>query len=521
MTNFKIKDATIFIKNAEKILYKIRYGLEFIFSLIATFGTYKLFTIKHYSGYFDKNYLAISIMYIILTIAIAIYCCYKDKKSIEKIFLTFMIPVGMLYLVFVIPSHVPDEHAHMWKAYEVSTGKLVTEIKEDGSSPISIPSDLLKYVNNNVEKYSSMIGKLKENTDYTDMVQVTSSAQNYSFVLYIGSALGFLISRAFHLNILIGIYFGKIFNFILFLIVGYYTIKNIPFGKLLVATFLFIPMMLHQAISFSADAITNMVTIFFIVYVLKLILQENKLTKKQIILLALLSILVGVVKVAYVPLLGLSMMLLFKKDLTKKQKVIISITVIVGVIAALAMYVLSMQYIGLSETSGYGEENNVNSSQQIHYILENPIGYLKVLKNDWLNNGLTYIEMAIGSRLGWLNIGIEQTTITAFIIVLLFAMVAEKNNKVLTNKQRLWTIFISVLSVVLIETVLYISWSGVGSRTISGIQGRYFIPIVILTLLSICMKDNYLKFKNINIKILMIVSLLNVLVIKAIYGFFI
>ena len=515
-----MQKAIQYIQKAEKHIYKFRYVLEFIFSLIATFGVYKLITIKHYSGYYDKTYLLLSAMYVVLALAVLIYCCYKDKEKIEKMFITFIIPIGMLYLVFMVPSHVPDEQAHMWKAYEVSTGKLVTHIEEDGSSHTEVPKELLEYVPGKVAKYNTLIGKIEGKTNYDDTTKITSPAQNYRFVLYIGSALGFLIARIFSLNILIGIYLGKIFNFILFIVAGYYTIKTIPFGKLLMATYLFIPMMLHQAISFSADSITNMVSIFYIAYLLKLLFQKEKFETKQGIFLTVLSILVGIVKMAYAPLLGLSMMLLFNKNMTKKQKAIIPVSIILGGIAAIAMYILSMQYVGTGEISGYNEQNNINSSEQIHYMIENPKAFLGVLKNDWLNKGETYVNMLIGSNLGWLNILVNKPIITVFIIVILFSIIVENNNKVLNNKQRIWMLLMSVFTVVLTETVLYISWSGVGSGEILGIQGRYFIPVAIVALLPLCMKNNYLKFKNISLKLPIIVSVLNVLVIQALYTFF-
>ena len=120
-----------YIEASEKIIYKIRYILEFVFSLITCVGIFKLVTIKNYMGYFDKKYLALTVIYAILTLACIIYCCYKDKKIIEKMFLTFIIPIGIMYIAFMIPSHVPDELPHMIKAYEVSQGILMTPIEKD------------------------------------------------------------------------------------------------------------------------------------------------------------------------------------------------------------------------------------------------------------------------------------------------------------------------------------------------------------------------------------------------------
>ncbi len=508
------------IQKLENIVYKLRYVLEFIFSLISIFGIYKLVTIKHYFGYYHKTYLTLATICTMFALAILIYCCIKDREKIEKIFLTFMIPVGIFYIAFIIPSYAPDEQAHMWKAYEISTGKLITTIESDGSSHTEVPTDLLKYQPGKVAKYLSLIGQVNGKTNYNHTTKKTSSAQNYSFILYLGSALGFVVSRFLGLNILIGILLGKIFNFILFLVVGYYVIKIIPFGKILMASYLFMPMVLQQATSFSADAITNIVMFLFIAYVLKLVFQKEKITLKQDVALFILSILVGIVKIVYIPILGLILMLAFKKNMTKKEKaIVLPICIIVGAIVAVAMYLFSTKYISTNMIPYY-EENNVKSSEQIHYIMQNPIEFAKIVKNDWVNKSENYINMLIGSNLGWLNIYVNKIIIYLFLIFILFSITVEKNENVLNKKQKIWTILLGIATIIAIEIAMYISWSGVGTKTIEGIQGRYFIPVGIVLLLTICMKNNYLKFKNINIKILTVLSILNIFAIQSVYLFF-
>ncbi len=510
------------IKWAEKKIYVIRYVLEFIFFLISIVAIYKVITIKQLDGYYHKTYLIIGIMYMILSIACLIYCCYKDKNVIEKMFLTFMIPVGTMYLVFVLPGQVPDESAHLWKAYEISKGILITPIEEDGTSHTNIPKDLYEYQQTKIDKYSDLRGKVTEQTNYNDTVQVISSAQNYAFVLYIGSALGFLIARICGVSILIGIFLGKIFNFIIFLALGYYAIKTIPFGKILLAAYLFMPMVIHQQVSFSADSITNSVFIVFIAYILKLIFQDKHIERKQQICLIALSCLVGIVKTIYVPFLGLILMLAFKKNMSKKEKVIVIPTaILVGIIVAIVMYIISMQYISLGEITGYNEKFNVNTSEQVKYIIKNPDSFANVIIKDWETEGCNYMEMLVGIKLGSTNIEVNRGIIMLIMFTVLFSAFVEDNKQALNKKQKLWVLMIGIGTILIIETFMFISWSGAGSTVIYGIQGRYFIPVIITILLTMCMKNNYIKIKNITLKIPIVLSILNLFAINAVYKFFI
>ena len=73
---------------------------------------------------------------------------------------------------------------------------------------------------------------------------------------------------------------------------------------------------------------------------------------------------------------------------------------------------------------------------------------------------------------------------------------------------------------VLVNLGLYITWTGVGEPVIAGVQGRYFIPIMILPLLCFCMKDNHIKLKYDNLIILGGALAVNVLSIIEIAKFF-
>ena len=111
-------------------------------------------------------------------------------------------------------------------------------------------------------------------------------------------------------------------NYILVLVLGYISIKKIPFGKILLAVYLMIPMMLQQATAISVDSLMNAIIIFFISYILSLMFNNENLKKKEIIILLVLSAFIGLSKVTYIPLLGLGLILLIRKKDLKIIKVL-------------------------------------------------------------------------------------------------------------------------------------------------------------------------------------------------------
>ena len=212
-----------------KFINKIIFVIEFIISIFGTYSLYQIVLYKNTANNIPIKHLIIFIISIIVLLGIIIYNYKNNKEKVEKVIISFLIPISMTYVFFMAPGYVPDEPAHIYKSYEISTGKLITEIKEDGSSTNEVP----KYLRNNIElsltTYSQYNMAVSEETDYDDVIEVESPAQAYPPILYAFSALGFLIGRAFKINVILAVYLARIFNLMVFLIIGYYSIKLIPF----------------------------------------------------------------------------------------------------------------------------------------------------------------------------------------------------------------------------------------------------------------------------------------------------
>lgn len=437
------------------------------------------------------------------------------KWKYEKIVLAFLIPIGLLYTCLMLPSQVPDEQSHIVRAYEISEGTLVG--RKD--SKAVIPRDFSTKLIPNMQNYNQFKESILSKTDYNDRIEIEDSAATNPFILYSFSSIGFLIARIFGFNIIIGCMLAKIMNFIIFCIGAYYALKKLPFGKYVFTAIIFMPMFLHQATSISADSVINTMIMFFIAFVLNLYFKKEKITKKDSIILVILSCLIGISKYVYTPIVFISGIMIWSKNIEKKQKILtLSLMFILPLLLALGYYVFSSSY----ETvfNDYFITNNVNAGEQLKNIMNNPFEYVKIIGNTLRTTSTTYINQMIGGVLGWLCIYVPKAVIGIYLLVILASCYIEENKYELNIKQKIWGILISVGIVLLIMTGMYISWTGVGSDIIQGVQGRYFIPILFLALLCLCKKDNYIKIKNIQYKLPIILCLLNLPVLYTIYQFF-
>ena len=501
----------------KQILKKIILVIEFLMSIILAYSVYKIVIYKHYQNIWNLKYIISVAIAMIFVIASIIWNCKKGK--FEKMIISFLIPIGMAYLFFIAPSYVPDEHAHIWKALEISEGKLVTEITEDGESKELVPRFFYDNIVPHLQNYGQFNSSSYKETDYNDLVKVENPAQAYPAVLYIFSSIGFFIGKIFGLNGIITIYLARMLNFIVFLILGYWSIKLIPYGKWIVSIILFLPMSLQQAVSISADSFLNAISIFYVCYTMYLCKKKNKINIKSKILYGIMSIIIAISKVVYIPIVGISLLLIENKEISKKEKcTFLSIIIPLSIISGVIWFLIMQSYPVLDNNLVYNEIYNVSMKDQLISIIKNPSLFITVLNNTF-KDGL-FIEGMVGSLMGWLNIEISRVVIIMFVILLALSPFLEENEIKNNRKEKIWNLIIFFGTYILIVLAAYLSWTTVGADKVMGVQGRYFLPIIILPLISLCDKDRYVKFKNIKYILPIICIGLNLIAISDIAKFF-
>ena len=504
-------------ENKEKIWNKSNSIIEFIIALMLAVTIFNLQT-GHKNGSISKILLVMSGAFIILLVGIIIYNFVKYKKDIAKLFVTCIIPIGMMYAILVPLVKVPDEEAHIFRAYDFSCGNFITPLGEENKGEIYVPEQLLKLAQS-WNKFDACRYLMAEKTDYQNLVSVDTITKTYFPINYLTGAIGFFVGRMFNINIILMCYIIRLVNFILFILVGYYSIKMIPFGKLMLGIYMFLPMIMQQACSLSADAFINMLAILFISYNLKLMYQESDLTLKQRLIYYIIALSLSVCKYVYFPLTFMSLLLIKNKNISKNKKIkLILISILTSIGASVGWFVFSQKYVDLRE---YIIVNNVQAIEQLKYIIKNPINYIKVFIKSLEINGESYLFGFTGNALGLLEVSIPALYIIPMTFGLFITPFFEETKKTLDKYQKIIMIIIGLILIALILTGLYLTFSPVGDRIIAGVQGRYFIPVYILFLLAMCLKENSIKIKNIELKYFSIYLLFNIIPILKIITYFV
>lgn len=512
----RIKEKT---QKLEKVLRIPIIIIEFLVAIVLAYAIYKMAYWKNTTGVISKGYLCLAIANGMLILAIILWNWIQYHDKIEKIFLSLVIPIGILYMVLMVPYYVPDEAPHIIRAYETYHGEFIASFNEEGKHRAMIPTDLKNINLSNLRDYHTLKNQLEQKTDYEKKEEAYTEAQSYPGILYVFSGIGMLLAEIFNLNIIVGMYLARICNFIFFLLLAYYAVKKIPFGKLLLSCYFLMPMMLQQAASVSPDSMINAIAIFFIAYVLYLAFKAESIKKREIGMILGASAFLAVAKVVYLPIVFLLFFLMLNKKIAKKTKILLLVSsIILSVLLGIMWYFYQTKY---QDERQYVQERNINGTEQIKNILSQPVEYAKTFNHTLNQMGTTYLWDMIGLNLGWQDIQVSKISILLALFLLVSSAWVENHEIAFQGKQRIVTLCIAIGIILLVFTAMYIGWTEVGTGIIVGVQGRYFIPIGILIFLCLCMKENCVKIKHIKEIYLILFSIINFSAIGSVIQFFI
>lgn len=443
----------------------------------------------------NKEYLAfvaVSVLVVVLVIGISI-CLFKKKEiSIEKAFIRIIPIIGIMMLLGIPILRGHDELYHWYRCYEVSTGHLTTGL-ENGVEGTEMPGSVIQIFPGWKDvTYQKVWEKSDVKIDKNDTgILDSATSAVYCFVQYVPQAIGIIIARIFTNRMLIIAYFARFFNLIISVLILYYAIKLMPFGKKIMFIPMLIPIFIECIATVSPDALTTSISFLYIAYILNIVFNENKkVGKKESIVLFILSIIVALCKIVYLPLVGLMLIIPKEKYEGKNYKNKYKNILIIGAIAIAANLIwlkISSKYLALF-TEG-------DSTFQVMEILKHPVKYIQILLYSIDLNGMTYIRTLFGGQLGWDEV-INLNSIvpyTLFILCIIITVIDNDVKKRFNIKQQIIIAFIVIAIIGLIFTSLFVQWTAIGSTGIAGVQGRYFIPILPLIMLLI---GNNIKIFN-------------------------
>lgn len=439
----------------------------------------------------NKYYIIFIILLILFSTLIFIICKKNneiDNEKIPKIFLLSCIILGTVY-VFIAPLFTgSDEHNHYYRIYEISEGIFATPTNKVVGS--KLPKSLSETFiigsgNNTTIKYKDIkkmwniklnsSNKVQYGNSYVDSYNNTAL---YSPIQYLPQVIGFLLAKLLGLRPYIIGLLGRLFNLFFYTLLGYFCLKNIPKSKLFYMLILLSPNMLQCATTLSADSFTNSIFLLLISIIFKLCYSKDKITKKEKYLVLILSVIISLCKIVYLPIVFLVLLISDEKFVNgkKEKKLYCMVTIILSVF---------ISFVWMGFTDGIFKIAYDKTDFQKQFILHNLFSYIIIFMRTMVNYIIKYVEcLFVGTTMYHSQLKIPSIISFIYVILVSISLLNDKNKYKFDNYKKAFISIIGIIIIGLISTAIYIQctaqYYSVANSTIEGIQGRYFIPIIFL-----------------------------------------
>lgn len=420
----------------------------------------------------------------------------KENKW-ENFFIKTSFLFGVIFMFAMPIMQVQDEDTHTMRSINMSYANIY-----DYKNGFNIFSSVYQYLDYYTEGQGIYI--FEANPDYRlnskKVIAASGIALNenqqilfidgdmpgrlrthlYGNLSYLPQGIGIFLGRILYLPIYFTLIMGRFIKLIFCIVLEYWAIRLMPFKKNLMTFICLMPMVLLFAASLSPDGILVSSCLLFISYTLDL-KYNKKLKRKDTIILFILVCFIFSTKMIYSIIAFFLFNLLNKTFIEKLKKVPIALKVI-----------LSISIITFSAIIAY---KVILNNELLYNCLQNPLKIIQMYFRTYIQNFGIYLKTLIGNfGTGYFPMP-DIFIFLYFIYIFLLGISANQENMFIERKIK----YLSIWCFALLTILIFVASFTMSDKNFvllqgvtQGIQGRYFLPFLILALLPIESK----KIKN-------------------------
>ena len=468
---------------------------------------------------------------LIIPIIILLFIIYKKypklTKRVENIFVIFATIIGLCILFIHPPYNVPDEGSHYYKAYQIANNLKINN-KLSPQASIEMPKSVIDSMYNYTLDLHSTNFKLSAKTILADFNnKILDKEGTYSVwfgnvttlpkLCYIPAAIILKLCTLFNCPVILSSILCRFINLLIFIVVVNKSIQIIPKFKKSLLTISLLPITLSQAAAINQDSITNTIFIFITANIFYLLYEEKNISCKKLIPIIIASVLLGFCKLVYFPVLFLLFLIPKEKFKNAKTKnIIVSAIIFINILITL-LNILYTQQPSMEVNPNY---------YSMSMVFTQPLHTIKIVLNTMIDRLQLDMLCGVVNGFGWstkwgkpLFTYIIQSI---FLILYLTSNNEEAKEKCLNLKNKTYIFIIGLLIVGLIYGSLLTGYTSNDSTMIQGLQSRYFIPSILLFIISISNNIININIKNKNLLYVILLTLSGTITLfTMIYGFYI
>jgi len=399
-------------------------------------------------------------------------------SRVERFLLLLLLTTGIPMVLLIPPGAGYDEEDHLVRVWELSAFSFI---------PAQLSAQEMKYpimFRDLAYRQQAVAGII--DADFWQRYAATSLYERgyvhrkintksvYSPALLLPQAITMrYLGRQANLPALTVFYLCRFAGLISYLTLVWLAIRLMPFGKWILLVLAASPMALFQATTINTDAISNGIGFLFIAGCLR-VAELEEFGWSECEYLILLMFLLFLAKLNLLPLMLLPFLLILPSQFTRKgtYAFLLVTTVILFMIEVVGWNIITSTRLDPLLA------NEANPTAQLLSILGHPLIFLQVIIKDFITNGLVYFQ-------GWINgYGYyywtpPQIVSVFFLLSLGAAILITSISDQVNTKFRIIFILVFLTSYLATIVSLYLSFTSVGSDQVFGVQGRYFIPLVL------------------------------------------
>lgn len=441
-----------------------------------------------YGGGLNKPFFLLFVLGVAVVIGIFVIPVKWEKPENMVLILTAVMGISM---AVINPAFQEcDGPSHFYRSMDVSYGNLFGSFGNftHEAGEIYVPENVQEIAYRQVSPGSgggnAYLEYLKTHKFSKNKVRMIYY-ENVTSVVYWPQGLGIFIGRTLNFSMYGVILMGRICNLLTYMGLAYAAVRLMPFYKNLLAMLAVMPLSVYQASSLSQDAVLNGVGFLFIALCCYYAFDEKvKLNWKKTLLLSVFLFILLLSKGVYV-CMGLLVFLIPKdkfdstKDYWKSFVIAILLLIILGgiVILRVSSGINSLQ-------AGVGDGGDTIT--QMQYLKTHPSMVVKVILSTILTNLNAYLMQL--NILGSLNYPLTLFLVMEPCFLLGVGLLdGQEVRGRIKVKHRIIMLLAFAITFAAILMGLYI-YDGianpVGGMVIGGIQGRYFVLMLILPFLA-------------------------------------
>lgn len=442
---------------------------------------------------------------------IAIYLWNKEyfSKRLHKLFLLIAIPMGLLFVFESAPfvwTGLDDDY-HFGVTYQLCR---IKDRHEWGENAILSRRGYINFLLfNTPEEISDGVKGVDKLNDLS--ITDRSFPLSFSLITYLPASLILNASLAVGLSFSMSVLFAKLINLFIYILVIYYAIKIIPKYKHLLMFISLIPTSFFLASQFSYDSKVNAFLLLMLAFIIRELFDKNsKISTKSMLAIILFGIIGASAKGIYVLLILPALVIPKEKFDSKKECYIFRTLVILSV-----LFIFST-FMGSAVSSSDTRVNSTASApEQISNIIHHPMVLVKAYYNSAFKE---FFSKLFGNQtlvlLSSYGVVTSSNVYYLTLFVLLFMTLVDISGVEVNLKTRLSMLISSFLLICLIWGALYISFNAVGAEQIIGVQGRYFILLLLPLLICLSYKKKYIDISETTVSNIMIYSSVIILAVS-------